>query len=723
MDNTLNGSWRENRRNRNNNIALLCAAGLLMNYLGVRLALGLKLPLFLDNIGSILTAAIGGLIPGIIVGFLTNIINGINDYTTTYYGSLSVLIAAFGAIFAEKGYFRKLSRLPIPILTFALIGGGLGSVLTWALYGLGFGDGISAPLAHRIYDTGSFSVFQAQFFADMLIDLADKTVTVLFTALVLRLFPQSLLDSFYFSGRQQAPVSYYAKRNGNGEGQSRISLRLKIILLVAVGLIVTGVGVTVVSFIHFRTAAIEEQTKMAQGTAYIAAETINAEKVDEYLELGEQAEGYAETKQELNRLVQSSDSIEYVYVYRILEDGCHVVFDADTPELPGEAAGAVVDFDEAFADDLPKLLAGEEIDPVISSGTYGYLLTVYRPVYDSSGNCQCYAAVDINMEKINVEGYQFLARVISLFFGFFVLILAVTIWMAEFNMVLPINAMAAVTGSANYETPAARKETLDRIRELDICTSDEIENLYHSEVNNAEAMVRNIENMERQSEVISRLQNGLIMVLADLVESRDKNTGDHVRKTSDYTRIIMEQLRKNGIYTDQLTDAFIEDVVHSAPLHDVGKIKVPDAILNKPGKLTGDEFEEIKKHTTAGREVIASAIDMVSEESSGYLNEARNLAYCHHEKWNGTGYPQGLKGEEIPLSARIMAVADVFDALVSRRSYKEPMPFEKAMGIIREGSGTHFDPRVAEAFLQAEDEVRKVAERNETAFASQEKPQ
>ena len=147
---------------------------------------------------------------------------------------------------------------------------------------------------------------------------------------------------------------------------------------------------------------------------------------------------------------------------------------------------------------------------------------------------------------------------------------------------------------------------------------------------------------------------------------------------------------------------------------------MPDAILNKPGKLTSEEFNEIKKHTTAGHDIITSAMDMVSEESSGYLNEARNLAYCHHEKWNGTGYPQHLAGEEIPLSARIMAVADVFDALVSRRSYKEPMTFEKAMEIIREGSGTHFDPNVVEAFLQAEDEVRKVAERHRNVFASEE---
>ncbi len=158
---------------------LLCAGGLLINFLGVKAALGLRLPLFLDNIGSTLAAALGGYIPGIIVGFLTNLINGVGDYTTTYYGSLTVLIAVSAAYFASKGYYQKLSRLPVIILAFALIGGGLGSVLTWALYGFDFGTGISAPLAHRIFESGTMNQFWSQFSADMLIDLLDKTITVL----------------------------------------------------------------------------------------------------------------------------------------------------------------------------------------------------------------------------------------------------------------------------------------------------------------------------------------------------------------------------------------------------------------------------------------------------------------------------------------------------------------------------------------------------------------
>ena len=146
-------------------------------------------------------------------------------------------------------------------------------------------------------------------------------------------------------------------------------------------------------------------------------------------------------------------------------------------------------------------------------------------------------------------------------------------------------------------------------------------------------------------------------------------------------------------------------------MFDVGKITVSDVILNKPGRLTDEEFRIMQSHTTEGGKIIDKAIAIVDEDS-GYLNEAKNLALYHHEKWNGKGYPTGLKGTEIPLSARVMAVADVFDALVSRRSYKEPFTIEKALDIIKEDAGTHFDPLVAKAFLDAEEDVRRIAKLN-----------
>ena len=700
-------------------ILLLCCGGLLINFLGVHLVRALELPLYLDNIGSALAAALGGFIPGIIVGFFTNMINGIGDLDTIYYGSLTVLIAVFSALYARKGFYDRPSRLPAIIATFALIGGGLGSVLTWMLNGFAFGTGVSTPLAQKIFDHGSMEPFLAQFTADMLIDLLDKTITVLIVFTVLKCLSPAVKELFYFNGWQQTPLSDKEKRKVDSSGLAhRFSLRFKIIFLVALATLGTGVAVATISFIHFRNASIAEQTSLAQGMAKVVSDSFDHDRVDEYIEKGEAADGYLRTMDILQNLMESTDNIEFCYVYRILDNGCQVVFDPDTPGWPGKEAGEMEDFDMAFSDYLDDLLKGREIEPVISDEDYGWLLTVYRPVYDSQGVCQCYACVDINMDHITSTGYQFLARVISLFFAFFIMILTIAIWLAEYNVILPINSMAVTASQFVFNNDEGRNKAINSIENLHIHTGDEIENLYDALVKTTGEMIGNIIQIQKQSETIGKLQNGLILVLADMVESRDQNTGEHVRKTAAYTDIIMRELKKEGIYTDQLTDQFMEDVVNMAPLHDVGKIQVSDAILNKPGKLTSEEFEIMKTHTTAGSEIIASAMSMVSGEDSNYLREAQNLAHYHHEKWDGKGYPKGLEGDGIPLSARIMAVADVFDALVSKRSYKDGFPFEKAMDIIREESGTHFDPNVVNAFINASDEVKAVMNSNMEMYKS-----
>lgn len=206
-------------------------------------------------------------------------------------------------------------------------------------------------------------------------------------------------------------------------------------------------------------------------------------------------------------------------------------------------------------------------------------------------------------------------------------------------------------------------------------------------------------------EQISNMQSGMIKFMAEVVENRDNNTGGHIRRTAEYVEYIAKELKRQGIYSDILTDKYMNDMVVAAPLHDIGKIHIPDTVLNKPGKLTKEEFEIMKTHSTAGEELLTHAKAELGE--SGYLEMAVEMAAYHHEWWNGKGYPYGISGEEIPLCARIMAVADVFDALISKRCYKNAMPLEKAYAIIREESGTHFDPAVAEAFFAASEDIRK----------------
>lgn len=204
-------------------------------------------------------------------------------------------------------------------------------------------------------------------------------------------------------------------------------------------------------------------------------------------------------------------------------------------------------------------------------------------------------------------------------------------------------------------------------------------------------------------EQVSGMQFSIITMMADIVENRDENTGGHIKRTAKYVEIIAKELKKQGAYPEILTEEHVADMIVAAPLHDIGKIHISDTILNKPGRLTDEEFETMKSHTTAGRNLLNQARKELGEYE--YLNIAVEMAAYHHEWWNGNGYPDGIKGEEIPLCARIMAVADVFDALSSRRCYKDAMPLEKAYSIIREETGTHFDPKVSEAFFAVTEEI------------------
>ena len=680
---------------------------ILINYLGARLASALGLPIYLDTIGTILAAALGGYLPGIIVGFVTNLVNSLPDPGMAYYSSMNVLIAFAAVILYRNGFFKKLWKLIVPIAVFAVLGGALGSVITWLLSGMEFGDGGPAPLCAKLYAAG-FSPFLAQLTSDYILDLLDKLIVCLVVFILLKVLPSRFQDSCRLYAWQQAPLSEEALAKVRSRQSRAMSLRSKILLLLGLATLLIVAVACSVSYIQYRQTTIDEHIKLGKNIANLEARIIDPEKVDSFISDGDNAPDYKNTESALYNILYSTEDIEYVYVYRILENGCQVVFDLDTAELEGASPGEIIEFDESFQPYLDDLRAGKHIEPIISNDTYGWLLTVYEPIYNSKGECECYAAVDISMGLLTQNTIQFLARVVALSLGFILLILVVGIWLAEYNIILPVNSIAYAASRFAYTSDSDRSGSVESLQRLDIHTGDEIENLYHALAKTTQDTMEYISYVQHQSATISKMQNGLILVLADMVESRDQCTGDHVRKTAAYANVILQELRKEGKFKDILTDSYIEDVVHSAPLHDVGKIQVSDVLLNKPGKLTDEEFKQMQTHTSAGGEIISHAIALVSE--AGYLAEAKNLATYHHERWDGKGYPTGLAGDAIPLSARIMAVADVFDALVSRRSYKPGFPFEKAMDIIREESGTHFDPDVAQAFLNAEDEVRRIEE-------------
>ncbi len=215
--------------------------------------------------------------------------------------------------------------------------------------------------------------------------------------------------------------------------------------------------------------------------------------------------------------------------------------------------------------------------------------------------------------------------------------------------------------------------------------------------------------VEERTRQLAALQEAIITAMASLAETRDNDTGHHIRRTQLYIIALAKGLRDHSRFSHYLNDQTINRIYKSAPLHDIGKVGVPDRILLKPGRLTPEEFEEMKKHTVYGRDtIIAAEKELVSQDL--FLVTAREIAYSHHERWDGAGYPEGLSGENIPIPARLMALVDVYDALISKRVYKGAIQPEEAKNIIVQGKGSHFDPAVVDAFLQLEGEFARIAE-------------
>ena len=666
-------------------IALGVAINLGLYAIAKRLGIGL----YLDSIGTILTAMFGGLLPAVFVGFITNAIGIALSPVKVYFGIINVMVAVLASSFAKRNVFKKVYKTVLAAVVIALTCTLLSSLITWFIYGFDFGDVIPSAFAQKLYDSGSYGKFLSLLVSNLYVEGIDKVISVGVAAIVYRFLP-----ALPFGGTGYTYSRDYNRLSLKKKG---ISLTAKTATVIIAAEILLGAVTAGVSYYTYREISVRNYTEKCRGVSEVAAAYIDGDKVGEYFATNGESAGYKETKNLLYALRDSFEQIEYVYCYQIKEDGCHVLFDLDTEDVEASKINSVIEFDESFKVYLDDLLAGKPIDPIITDDTYGWLLTVYTPVYDSDGNCVCYAAADIEMDRVITDEITFIAKVLSLFLSVSVLILAVVIEVMNHDIITPINKMARAAGNLVFDDGKGQKESLAFLRDLGIKSEDEVGDLYRSLDKMATDTAEHIKEVKHQANVISQMQEAIIMDFAEMVEARDKCTGDHIKKTSYYVGEIAEELRREGKFADVLTDDYIEHLKRSAPLHDVGKINVSDVILNKPGKLTDEEFEIMKTHTTAGESILKNSTAFA--QSEGYLKEAVYMAAYHHERWDGRGYPYGLSGEDIPLCARIMAVADVFDALVSKRGYKEPFSFEKATGIIREEAGTHFDPDVAAAFL------------------------
>ncbi|MCR4615263.1 MAG: HD-GYP domain-containing protein [Clostridiales bacterium] len=411
-------------------------------------------------------------------------------------------------------------------------------------------------------------------------------------------------------------------------------------ILFALLVIVTVVLIVVTSMVIFNRTTRNYREQIIINTSRLAAEQIDGNKIDGWLANGADDE-YIKTGRVLNSILNNTPYLQYLYVYQIKSDGCHVVFDFETTaeglteyderlDIDASVLGDVVEFDESFEEYLPSLLSGGRIDTIESNDTYGWLLSRYEPVFDSNGKCAAYVGADISMHGV----YDYVEN-----------------YVLQIGIIAAIFLAGCILIGMRLYVGARRADEMDSL----------------------------INQQKRDKE----LTREIIEAFAKVVDLKDSYTQGHSFRVAKYTDMLARELG-----CDEET---VEKYHNIALMHDIGKIGVPDVVLNKPGKLTDEEFDLIKSHAARGYDVLES-ISLMPEIAIG--------AHTHHERPDGKGYPLGLKGNEIPLVAQIISVADCFDAMYSNRPYRSRMNFDKVVSIIKEISGTQLSQQVVDAFLR-----------------------
>ncbi|MCR5108495.1 MAG: HD domain-containing protein [Lachnospiraceae bacterium] len=691
--------------------ALSVLGGVVINVILAFITQKLGLPLAFDTVGTMIVAFIGGAFPGVLTALFSTFIFSFFNEIAPYYLLINVLLAICASYIAKNNSFKSPRSITILIIQTAVISGIVGSLMQWLILGQPQ-HSVVADTVEAVYLSTGIHRFILFVLFSFLLNIVDKGLSVLIALLAIRFTPEERRIHIYNSGWHQKPLT--GKEidfiNDNTD-PTKHSLQKRIfaivILIILLMMFILGYVAISVYLDTYKT----DKVKSIENIVEFASEVIDPDKVEVYLKGGRDAFGYLETENMLYNIKDRLSDIDHLYVVKIIEDGYQVIFDLNTGDETIREPGDFIQFEEKIYPYIDRLAAGKEIETIETKDSSGWVMTVYKPLYDNDRNCVCYICADTSFSYMSEYMRQFITRVILIMSGIIIVIIIFIMREANFYLVYPVRSITSLANRfvKNIDVDDDIKKLnkdVGEFKKMNIRTEDEVQNLYNVLCTLTGNVTEQLWEIQHYSDAVSKMQNGLIITMADMVENRDSDTGAHIQKTAEYVRIIANGLKKKGYYAEKITPKYIEDIVMSAPLHDVGKINISDKILNKPGKLTEEEYEIMKTHTTAGRIIMEKAISTVSGEN--YLKEARNMAAYHHEKWDGTGYPDGLHGEVIPLSARIMAVADVFDAVSSKRVYKPAMPLEKALAIIEEGSGNHFDPKCVEVFMDSLDDVKRV---------------
>ncbi|MBO4724922.1 MAG: hypothetical protein J5622_00275 [Firmicutes bacterium] len=483
---------------------LICVVGIVLNVGGGQAANFAGLPLYCDTAGTILAAFLGGYIPGITAALLTNMINFMSDEVSIYYGALNVLVAIITAYVARRGYLKNAKSMFVYILSLALVSGGVGGFITWALTGSQFSESDNVMAFLMRWDR--FDTFGEWYALNLLVNFVDKLVAVAVGGMFINAIPRKYWPRFELTKWLQNPISEERMAKMRSHKLSFWTMNKKIVVILTIFSLILVMLSTGISLKLFRNYSIHQHEELALGIAQTAASVIDGDSVDRYLNLGGYSNDYRNTQKLLKSLLENTPEVQYIYAYKILADGCHVVFDVDSNSVAASNLGDVIPFDAGFADVVPDLLEGKPINPIITDDTYGWLLTAYQPVYDSEGTCVCYAAVDISMDNLLAYEKEMLAKLFGIFSGFFFLALAVVIWLVKYDLIMPIDSMAYAASKFRYGDEFERKRNVQELSKLGIETGNEIQNLYDEFLHTTEESTRYFEENKQKLDKIDELQ-------------------------------------------------------------------------------------------------------------------------------------------------------------------------------------------------------------------------
>ena len=558
---------------RQNNVrtrqVLLVTTGTLINVLLSFAAYKFGLPFFLDSLGTILVSAVSGmLLLGILTAVITSVVCSLFYQLALYLAFANALLAIFTVWFIQKYTFKKFRRNLVYVLIASVYSAIVISLVHFAIYKQ-TQTSLITYLAHSCSSDTGLPYLLSLSLINLILQFADKSISCLIVVTIFRFIPKEKFNIYNLGAWLQRPLTEQELneiKNMRKKVKRTLRSRTTNTLVITSFMVMFLTGWTGLSIYSNNEKA--KKTETAWSTVRTVASIIDVDKIDDFLLYGNDAEGYNETSELLSKMFRCSTDIAYLYVVKPEGINGRFIFDVDTrfidpdaepPYVPGE----LVPFEESFKPYFKDMLEGKEIGPIETDDVWGWLLTVYYPVKDSQGNMKCYVGADVSLKYIADYTVVFFLKIILTMAGFFILIVAFALWKTGVYTSIPISSISSCLErfALSGEDQAKLDENVKIIRSLDIHTQDEVERLYSAICEMTLKQAEQMRDIRHLSESTLKMQDGLIITMADMVESRDSDTGAHVQKTSEYVKIIVEGLKKKGYYAQKITPKFMSDVV------------------------------------------------------------------------------------------------------------------------------------------------------------------